>query len=98
MGIELLVDDDGIAVLNARTRNMDEKQCCSVMYELLRERQPHGTWRQLINALYEVELNRVANDLGNLLRPAGEQEQFSANQDAIEMSQKQNDGNKLSLT
>ena len=92
LGIELLVNDDDIAELNARTRNMDEKKCCSVMFELWRQRQPHATWRQLISALYEVGLNKVANDLENLLRPAGEQEQFSANQDAGEMPQKQNDG------
>ena len=92
LGIQLLVDDDGIAVLNARTRNMHEKQCCSVMFELWRERQPHGTWRQLISALYEVELYKVANDVENLLRPAGEQKQSSANQDAGEMPRKQNDG------
>ena len=92
LGVQLLVDDDDIAVLDARTRNMDEWQRCSVMFQLWRERQPRATWRQLIDALKKIKLNTVANDLENLLRPAGEQEQFSANQDAGEMPQKQNDG------
>ena len=88
----MLVDDVEIAALDARTRNINEMKCCSVMFKLWLERQPHATWRQLIDALYKVGLNKVADDLENLLRPAGEQEQFSANQDASEIPQKQNDG------
>ena len=84
--------------MNAKTHNIitDEKKCSSVVFELWRERQPQATWRQLINALYEVGLNRVAHDLENLLRPPWEQEQFSTNQDVSnsEIPQNQSDGNK----
>ena len=98
LGVQLLVDDDDIAVLDARTRNMDDRtKCCSVMFQLWRERQPQATWRQLIDALKKVKLNTVANDLENLLRPAGEQKQFSANQDADEMPRKQNDGKSCNI-
>ena len=56
---------------------MDEMKCCSVMFKLWCERQrPQATWRQLIDALYEVQLNRIASDVESLLRPAEEQEQI----------------------
>ena len=79
MGIELLGDDDNIAELDARTYNMSEKQCCSVMFKFWLERQPQATWRQLIDALYVLKLNRVANDVENLLiqSKSGKSQQLS---------------------
>ena len=65
-------NDSSIAVLDAKTRDKDERQCCSIMFKYWREKQPQATWRQLINALYAVELNKIANDLEMLLMP-GEQ-------------------------
>ena len=66
LGKELL-DDDDIPALVAKTRNMDEKQCCSEMFKLWLERQPKATWRQLIDALLVLKLNRLAYDVENLL-------------------------------
>ena len=68
LAIELLDgDDDAVAALDARTYNMDEKQCCSVMFRFWLERQPQATWKQLVDALYEIKLNQVAADVKNLL-------------------------------
>lgn len=67
MGEELLNNDDDITALDAATHGMDEKQCCSVMFRMWLERQPKASWRQLIDALYVIKLNRIANELENLL-------------------------------
>ena len=96
MGIELL-DDDDVKTLDARApQGLDEKECYSVMFKLWRERQPHGTWRQLIKALYKLKLNRVAEDVENLIRPAGEQEQH-AGEARKRQKQKFNDGEYIAI-
>ena len=89
MGAELLNDDD-ITELDAGTRNMDEKQCCSVMFKMWLERQPKATWRQLIDALYAVKLNRIADELENLLMQSKprKRKQTLATNNTNEQSQK----------
>lgn len=61
-------NDNDIAEMNALTCNKDEKQCCSVMFKLWLERQPGASWRQLIDALRAIRLDRVASDVEKLLQ------------------------------
>ena len=86
LGVELLNNDDDIKALDGLICNMDEKECCSKMFKFWRERQPLATWRQLIDALYVVKLNRIADDVEKLLIPK-EQMQVSTNQHDGEQAQ-----------
>ena len=82
LGIELLGNDDDIVALDAKTRNMDEKQCCSVLFKFWLERHPQASWRQLINALYALNLNWLGDDLETKL-----QKQISINQKELQQLQ-----------
>ena len=64
LAVELLNDDYAVTVLDARTQNIrGEKQRCSVMFKFWLEKQPQATWKQLIDALYAIELDSLANDV-----------------------------------
>ena len=45
-------------------------KCCSGMFSLWLERQPEASWRQLINALRNVNLVTLATSIENLLLPS----------------------------
>ena len=74
LGIELL-GQDGIAQLDViKANNCDVTKCCSVMLTLWRQRQTKASWNQLIEALKELKLNRLAAEIENYLMPPTEEE------------------------
>ena len=52
----------------------DVKKCCSAMLTLWRQRQMNASWRQLIEALKQLKLNRVATEIEKLLKSSTGQE------------------------
>ena len=66
LGIELL-DDGNLQALDEIQKNnpRDASMCCTKMFQLWLERQPDASWRQLIQALREpnIELNELANTI-----------------------------------
>ena len=61
LGMELL-GQDGIVELDViKADNIDNvRKCCSAMLTLWLQRQTDASWNQLIKALKELKLNRVA--------------------------------------
>ena len=45
-------------------------KCCAAMFTLWLERQPEASWRQLIDALINVELVSLAAEIKRLLIPS----------------------------
>ena len=75
LGIELL-GQGGIAELDViKANNVDNvTKCCSAMLTLWRQRQADAIWSQLIEALKQLKLNRVARDIENRLKSPTELE------------------------
>ena len=75
LGIELL-GQDGRADLDVIKANHSDKvtKCCSAMLTLWRQRQTNASWSQLIEALKQLKLNRVATEIEKLLKSFTEQE------------------------
>ena len=75
LGIELL-GQDGIAGLDViKANNTDSiTKCCSEMLTLWRQRQTEASWNQLIDALVQVKLNRVAEEIRKGLKSPTEHE------------------------
>ena len=48
------------------------KECCSRMFTEWRQRTPKASWKQLIEALKEVQLTQLASELEELLVPSVE--------------------------
>ena len=48
------------------------QECCSRMFTEWRQRTPKASWKQLIEALKEVELTQLASELEELLIPSVE--------------------------
>ena len=69
LGIELL-GQDGIAELDMIKANNSDSvtKCCSEMLTLWRQRQTTASWNQLIEALVQVKLNRVAEEIRKSLK------------------------------
>ena len=74
LGIELL-GQGGITELDViKANNVDNvTKCCSAMLTLWRQRQTDASWNQLIEALNQLKLNRVATEIEKLLKPPTEQ-------------------------
>ena len=74
MGIELLEQDDVyvLDVINVNSRSNVES--CSKMFTEWRQRTPTASWKKLIEALKQVNLNRLASDLEELLMPSSVQQ------------------------
>ena len=64
LGIELL-GQDGIAQLDMiKANNTDVvMKCCSKMPSLWLQQQTEASWNQLIEALEQVKLNRIAKEI-----------------------------------
>ena len=75
LGIELL-GQNGIAGLDViKANNTDSvTKCCSEMLTLWRQRQTEASWNQLIDALVQVKLNRVAEEIRKGLKAPTEHE------------------------
>ena len=50
----------------------DVEECCSRMFTKWRQRTPKASWKQLIEALKEVNLTQLASELEELLIPSVE--------------------------
>ena len=74
LGVELL-GQDGITRLNViKANNSEVTKCCSAMLMSWLQRQIHASWSQLIGALKQVKLNRVATEIEKGLKSSTEQE------------------------
>ena len=75
LGIELL-GQDGIAGLDViKANNTDSvTKCCSKMLSLWLQRQTEASWNQLIEALMQVKLNRIAKEIKKRLKSPTEHE------------------------
>ena len=66
LGVELLAEEDVQALDEIQKNNpSDVSTCCTKMFQLWLERQPDASWRQLIQALREpnIEMNKLANTI-----------------------------------
>ena len=79
LGIVLLGQDGSTAldVIKANYRD-DVTMCCSEMLKVWRERQTEANWNQLIDALLQVKLNRIAKDIKSSLKPPTENDYIMA--------------------
>ena len=75
LGIELLGQGEiaGLDVIKANNSH-DVTKCCSAMLTLWRQRQIDASWSQLIGALKQLKLNRVAMEIEKRLKSSTEQE------------------------
>ena len=75
LGIELM-GQDAVYVLNEiKANSNDNVECCTRMFTEWRKRTPTASWKQLIEALKEVELTQLASELERLLQPTKLEEQ-----------------------
>ena len=76
LGIELL-GQGGIAELDViKANNTDDvTKCCSKMLSLWLQRQIGASWNQLIEALVQVKLNRVAEEIRKGLKSPTDKQQ-----------------------
>ena len=74
----ILIGQGSIDALNAIKINNpgNVKQCCSEMLSLWLQMKPKANWSQLINALKEVELYTLADNIEKSLLPTIEQQEF----------------------
>ena len=66
LGVELLAEEDVQALDEIQRNNpSDVSTCCTKMFQLWLEKQPDASWRQLIQALREpnIEMNELANTI-----------------------------------
>ena len=66
LGVELLAEED-VQALDEIQSNYprDANMCCTKMFQLWLDKQPKASWRQLIEALREpnIELKELANTI-----------------------------------
>ena len=62
LGIELMIHSNELEIIHLN--NSDMKSCCSAMFRLWLERQTDASWRQLIEALRQLQLNHLASQIG----------------------------------
>ena len=66
LGVELLEEEDMPALDEIQDKySTDASMCCTKMFQLWLDRQPEASWRQLIQALREpnIELKDLANTI-----------------------------------
>ena len=79
MGIELLAEEDAQALDEIQNNYpKDASTCCTKMFQLWLDRQPEASWRQLIQALREpnIELKELANTIEQKLISVNEGNYF----------------------
>ena len=75
LGIELLGQDEVAELDGIKANNTDSiTKCCSEMLTLWRQRQIGASWNQLIGALVQVKLNRIAGEIRKGLKSTTEYE------------------------
>ena len=70
LGLELGIKNHALGVIKHDNHNVVE--CCSAMFQLWCERQTTASWRQLIEALRQLQLNNLASQIESKLTPASE--------------------------
>ena len=75
LGIELLGQGEIVRLDMIKANNShDVTKCCSAMLTLWRQRQTDASWSQLIEALKQLKLNRVAREIEKRLKSPTELE------------------------
>ena len=75
LGIILIKQESVLALKEIEIDNRGNvKECCSKMFSLWLQRQPKANWSQLINALEEVKLYALADNIKKSLLPSIEQQ------------------------
>ena len=67
LGVQLLQEKDIIALDMIKNNKAELAVCCSEMFKLWLESQPKASWRNLIHALNQINLNKLAFDVEGLL-------------------------------
>ena len=67
LGIELLQNEDVAELQRIKNSTSDCSLCCSEMFKLWLQREPRGSWRNLIDALKQIDQKKLACDIENLL-------------------------------
>ena len=70
VGIELLGGggNDALQLDIIENSNSDVTNCCSKTFQLWLDRQPTASWRQLIQALKQLQLNQLAGQVESRLK------------------------------
>ena len=72
LGIELMGEDDVYLLDIIKVNSTDNAECCVRMFTEWRQRTPKASWKQLIEALKEINLTQLASELEELLIPPKE--------------------------
>ena len=68
LGVQLLEQKDVHVLERIKIDNSNSvKHCCMEMFTEWRQRTPKASWKQLIGALKNINLNHLANELEGLL-------------------------------
>ena len=68
LGVELMEQKDVYILDTIQTDSPDNvKRCCTRMFTEWRQRTPKASWKQLIEALRDISLTQLANELEGLL-------------------------------
>ena len=67
LGIELLQSEYVAELQKIKNSISDSSLCCSEMFRLWLERQRTASWRNLIDALKQIDQNRLACNIEHLL-------------------------------
>ena len=63
LGVELLGEGSNDALDVIKNNNSDVTNCYSAMFQFWLESQPSATWRRLIQALKQLQLNYLTNQI-----------------------------------
>ena len=75
LGIELLGEDATTELDVIKANNADDvMKCCAKMLSLWLQQQTEASWNQLIEALVQVKLNRIAKEIKTGLKSPTEHE------------------------
>ena len=61
VGIELMIRNDALKIIQLSNDNMES--CCSAMFQLWLKRQTNASWKQLIEAVGQLQLNHLASQI-----------------------------------
>ena len=67
LGVELLQDKDVAELEMIKINTTEINLRCSEMFKLWLNREPKASWRKLIDALKQIEQNKLVFDIENLL-------------------------------
>ena len=88
LGIVLMGQDNVYVLDIIKANSNDNVACCTRMFTEWRQRTPKASWKQLIEALKEVDLTQLASVLEELLIPSVEccvEQESKISQQQLEM-------------